>query len=115
MLRSYVKDIKAWDDYIPTVEFAINNNVNLDTGKTPFELDCGQHPLDPISVCLDLQDTDSSLLHDWNTSVLEAVAAYKDAQHKRLDMINERRWDPDFEIGDYVWMCEFSQQVRFCV
>ena len=64
--RHFRKLRKAWDDYVPTIELPLN----LDTGKTSFELDSGQNPLDPIIVCFDLNDTGSSLLHDWNILVL---------------------------------------------
>ena len=41
-----------WEDHLPVVEFVCNNSVNRDTGFTPFYLDQGQHPLDPVTLLM---------------------------------------------------------------
>ena len=101
MLRTYVTDVSEWDTKLAIIEFAINNQPNIDTGRTPFELDTGQHPLDPLTVCLDPSD---GILANWNQAILEAIDAYKKAQERRLQIVNSRRWAPNFEAGDYVYM-----------
>ena len=102
MLRTYVSDVSDWDQFIPMIEYAVNNHPNLDTGRTPFELDCGQHPLDPISMSLDFPK--SGVLSNWTKVVAEAVESYKLAQERRLRVVNSRRWAPNFGIGDQVFM-----------
>ena len=102
MLRSYVTDVAEWDLYIPIVEYAINNSPNIDTGRTPFELDCGQHPLDPLT--MSLEPSSAGILEDWNRAILDALEAYKLAQNRRLELINSRRWAPNFGVGDKVFM-----------
>ena len=38
-----------WDDLLPFVEFAMNNAKNASTGETPFMLNSGKHPRNPIT------------------------------------------------------------------
>ncbi len=45
VLRAYVKpDQTDWDEFLPAVEFAINNSWHESVHNTPFFLNYGQHP-----------------------------------------------------------------------
>ena len=70
MLRAYVNYKQDnWDEYLPLAEFAYNNSKQASTGFTPFELDCGQHPITPPSLAITpntpVEATNEFLLH-WN-------------------------------------------------
>ena len=67
----------------------MNNHENIDTGCTPFQLDTGQDPLDPISI--QLPDTGGqTVLEDWNRLINNAIDRYYDAQDKQLGKINSK-------------------------
>ena len=51
MLRHFVKPVHDdWDEHLPMVEFAINDAWQESTHETPFVLNYGQHPLNPMSL-----------------------------------------------------------------
>ena len=102
MLRAFVDSLTDWDLLIPMVEFAINNHVNVDTGFTPFEIDCGQHPLDPMTVYL--SEVNNTLLDEWAENVSKARRYYIVAQERRLAKLNSRRIDAPFSDGDRVML-----------
>ena len=50
MLRMYVMDMLGkWEDYLDLVEFAYNNNFQVSTGMSPFEILYGWKFSTPIS------------------------------------------------------------------
>ena len=109
-LRTFVANIEEWDEHIPATEFAMNNQVNADTMFTPFQIDCGQHPLDPVGVMTNETD-DIGVLKNWKKSVRVHMQLYLEAQQKRLDRINKNRIYPKFEVGQQVLMS--TQFLRF--
>jgi len=44
ILRSYATTFTHWSDFLPMVEFAINNSVHASTGQTPFYVNGLRHP-----------------------------------------------------------------------
>jgi hypothetical protein len=44
ILRSYVHSFESWSEFLPMVEFAINNSVHASTGHTPFFVNGLRHP-----------------------------------------------------------------------
>ncbi|KAJ0392880.1 hypothetical protein ATCC90586_010562 [Pythium insidiosum] len=44
ILRSYATSFQSWSEFLPLVEFAINNAVHASTGLTPFYVNYGRHP-----------------------------------------------------------------------
>jgi len=51
MLRHFVNPVHDdWDEHLPMVEFAINDAWQESTHETPFVLNYGQHPLNPMSL-----------------------------------------------------------------
>jgi len=47
MLRGYAHSFESWSDYLPMVEFAINNSTHASTGLTPFFVNGMRHPSTP--------------------------------------------------------------------
>jgi hypothetical protein len=56
ILRGYVHSFSSWSDFLPMVEFAINNSVHASTSHTPFYVNGLRHPRLPP-----LLESDSSL------------------------------------------------------
>jgi hypothetical protein len=57
VLRCYAiaLDPSAWEERLPMLEFAINSDVHVSTGYTPFYLMYGFTPRDPLALLHDLQ------------------------------------------------------------
>ena len=91
----------------------MNNHQNIDTGRTPFELDTGQHPLNPATVLLQQQQPDSEIgmLRNWKIIQGKALQHYDAAQKKRLRLINRNRVIPTFRPKDRVLLS--SQFVKW--
>jgi hypothetical protein len=47
ILRGYVHSFTSWSDFLPMVEFAINNSVHASTSHTPFYVNGLRHPRIP--------------------------------------------------------------------
>uniref|UniRef100_A0AAV1T6K9 Integrase catalytic domain-containing protein n=1 Tax=Peronospora matthiolae TaxID=2874970 RepID=A0AAV1T6K9_9STRA len=47
ILRGYVHSFKSWGEFLPMVEFAINNSVHASTTHTPFYVNGLRHPRVP--------------------------------------------------------------------
>ena len=91
-----------WDKDLFMVEYAINNAVNIDTGYTPFSLTEGQHPLDPFTVSMNQDQT--PVVDNWKEVVQSAHERYNEAQQIKLEKLNTRQVDPQFQVGEQVLM-----------
>ncbi|RXW12306.1 hypothetical protein EST38_g13546 [Candolleomyces aberdarensis] len=101
---------KGWAKALPQVRFAIMNTVNASTGYTPFFLKTGRFPrlfppLVKAAQAPELKDTVSAL-----EGLVDSVADAQDALVKaKVDQAAEanktRRDDPNFEVGERVWLC----------
>jgi hypothetical protein len=49
VLRSYATSYTSWSEFLPMVEFALNNSVHASTGLTPFYVNNARHPRVPAS------------------------------------------------------------------
>jgi hypothetical protein len=56
ILRGYVHSFSSWSEFLPMVEFAINNSVHASTTHTPFYVNGLRHPRIPA-----LLESESSL------------------------------------------------------
>ena len=121
MLRMYTEhSYHDWDDYLTAAEFAYNNSLHRTTGFTPFELDTGQDPLDPISksfadaVLPDAFRTDTevnysaeaeSLLMEWRDKLTLAKSNLEDAQnYEATHSKSSAQGSVQFAKGDKVWL-----------
>ena len=99
-----------WDRFLSSVEFAINNAVNRQTGYTPFFLDTGQHPLDPLALYARASDPQHLpdpidvriILQDQEEALRRAATSYEEAQRKEAEKHNSSRREPVFKEGDTV-------------
>ena len=48
LLKSYAHSIERWIDFLPLMEFSINNSVHASTGMTPFYVNGLRHPRLPV-------------------------------------------------------------------
>ena len=97
---------RTWDEFIPMVEFTINNSVSQATGFTPFYLANGYHPDSLIDLLYGKCETKLETLEQWTTRLQKeaeaAKAAVEYAQKRMLDTQNSSRRDEVFEPGDRV-------------
>jgi hypothetical protein len=63
ILRGYVHSFSSWSEFLPMVEFAINNSVHASTTHTPFYVNGLRHPRIPA-----LLESESSLREGGNRS-----------------------------------------------
>jgi hypothetical protein len=110
-LRYFVEHSqKGWAKALPWVRFAIMNTVNASTGYSPFFLKTGQSPqpfplLVKTDVAPNMDDTLSALVN-----LQEVVADTQDALIKAkvdqsADANKSRSSNPQFEVGEKVWLC----------
>ena len=50
ILRGYVQSYPYWSEFLPMVEFAINNSVHASTTHTPFFVNGLRHPRIPTQL-----------------------------------------------------------------
>jgi Chromo (CHRromatin Organisation MOdifier) domain/Integrase core domain len=105
MLRAYTTYKQdQWDEYLPAAEFAYNNSKSPSTGHTPFELDCGQHPITPVSLATKVTNTPAAndLAQHWNNMIQMAKDALMTAQDRQSLYANKHRHHVTYNIGDKV-------------
>ena len=116
-LRSFVNEKQDnWDMLLPMAEFAINNSVHTSSGFTPFFLNSGQHPLNPLTISsqrghrnLPRTGGDNRLLpavDDFVRNISEVVHQAKlnlrAAQDRQKSYADKGRRELTFNIGDLV-------------
>jgi len=108
-LRHFVEGRhKDWDKYLTSAEFAYNNTIHTATGHTPFEMDCGQHPVDPLGVLTEsfsqhapVEETEE-YLRLWKEMQERALAAMRRAKERMC--VHPKRKAMEFEVGQMVWL-----------
>ena len=117
-LRSYVGPTQDdWDELLPLAEYAINNSVHTSTKFTPFFLNSGQHPLNPLTMNRHVGDRRSRLAGRAAMSELPAVKAFvkniheaihkaklnlKAARDRQKTYADQHRRELTFTVGDQV-------------
>ncbi len=108
VLRSFVGERgDDWPSLIPLVEFAINDSASpLGTGYTPFYADRGQHPRRPLSTPPDPAsappEDGASVAHHMARVTGEVRALVQEHQDDRKALLDARRRDVQFAVGDEV-------------
>ena len=108
-LRTFVNHKQSnWDELLPLCQFAINNSDQTSTGKSPFFLNTGQHPLTPSSL------VDACTSHDlageqsgqWLIAREEALKIARDAMVAALARqafyADRGRKSLELQVGDQV-------------
>ncbi|GLT37652.1 hypothetical protein SLA2020_119560 [Shorea laevis] len=110
LLRSFVgKNLRQWDLVLAQVEFAYNNSSNQATGKCPFEVVYGVHPLSPLdlaplptsrqfSVDAEQQAKEIKKLHEEVCEKLQRQTIRYKAHH------DKHRKKAMYKEGDWVWI-----------
>lgn len=106
MLRSSVNWAhNDWDIRLAAWELAYNNSVNPSTGKTPFQLNYGNHPRLPATLdFLDLTSPNaaaSELVVQLKVDQEEVTRALVRAQQSQAAYANSRRRDVSYAADDW--------------
>ena len=106
-LRHYVTSGRAdWDEHLPCAEFAINDSVNSSTGHTPFFLNYGEHPSNPMLGAPPPGPVRSLEATAFTEAIADAVRSAKAhlraAQDRQKAAADKRRRDVTLAVGDQV-------------
>jgi hypothetical protein len=106
MLRHYVNPQQNdWAEYLPVLEFAINNSYQESVGATPFFLNYGQHPMLPHFARL--QSAVPPALQftvGMQAALQRSKALLKAAQDRQAALANAKRREVEFAPDDMVWL-----------
>ena len=97
----------CWDEHLAAAEFAYNNSVQASSGHTPFELDCGQHPLTPSTLATDNKvPAAENFVNHWNNMIKNAKDLLMKAQNRQVKYANEHRRHLEFKVEDQVFVID---------
>jgi hypothetical protein len=104
-LRHFVGPYQRdWDQHLAVAEFAMNNAYHSGIRNTPFMLNYGQHPVDPVLATLQHKNPAvSKFIGNWEEQVSKAKTFYTVAQQRYKQYADKhRRPAPDYQPGDQV-------------
>ena len=115
MLRMFVSPFQNdWDEHLALVEFAYNSSKHASSSHSPFELNYGFIPDDPLSAMAKSAGLPSSsrspitdhsadaLLDALRDRLAHAKACLAEAQAAQAAQYNKKRRDGSFKVGDKV-------------
>ncbi|WMV18612.1 hypothetical protein MTR67_011997 [Solanum verrucosum] len=105
MLRACEIDFKdSWDDHLPLIEFAYNNNYNLSTGLAPFEALYGRRCRSPTGwfEVGEVTLIGPELVHEAMEKVRLIRERLKMSQSLQKSYADVRRRDLEFDVNDWV-------------
>ena len=119
MLRAFTDNARYdWDLYLTAAEFAYNNTVHTATKETPFMLDTGQAPLDPLTIAMaqlhEAEERPTAVVKDsaevvdylqqWQDKLEITRTLLEDAQNRSALYYDARRLVRKFEVNDQVYL-----------
>ncbi|GBG67920.1 hypothetical protein CBR_g1039 [Chara braunii] len=110
VLRMYIRpDQIDWDEMLPKVASAYNNNVHLSTCRTPNELHKSFRPRRPFEGLnrdqihrLPPGTREFAIQHEKELATV--VENLRKAQHRMIEQANKHRRPSQFQVGDLVWV-----------
>jgi hypothetical protein len=107
MLRNYVSPTQLdWDDWLPMIQFAVNNSWQESIKSTPFFLNTGTHPSMPTLAAISKTQSDSPAAKQFAKNIQIAVdrarSCMQAAQHRQKVLADEHRRDATYQPGDLV-------------
>jgi hypothetical protein len=110
LLRSIIqKNLKAWEDCLPHVEFAYNRSVHSATKFSPFEIVYGFNPITPLDLIPlpigEQVNLDGKKKADLVKQIHEKTRQNIDRRTEQYAKnANKSRKKVIFEPGDWVWL-----------
>jgi hypothetical protein len=84
-IRSYVGNkLNDWDEHLTAIEFAINSAKQSSTKFSPFQLNYGQTPNDPLSIAASIAQSEGGVNETANEWVRRVAADLETARHNLL-------------------------------
>jgi hypothetical protein len=104
MLRSYISPSQRdWHEWLPLVEFAINNSWQESIGCTPFFMNYGEHPLTPADLDLPARvPRAAQFVSDIERHVKLAKRRWAEAQQRVKERVDAKRRSVSYSKGDQV-------------
>jgi hypothetical protein len=95
---------RDWDQHLSVVEFAMNNSYHSGIKSTPFLLNFGQHPQDPVLASMRHKNPAlGKFLGNWEEQVSKTKHVYAAAQQRYKQYADKlRRPSPKYDPGDQV-------------
>jgi hypothetical protein len=104
-LRHFVGPYQRnWDQHLSVVEFAVNYSYHSGIKSTPFLLNFGQHPQDPVLTSMRHKNPVlGKLLGNWEEQVSKAKHVYAASQQRYKQYADKLRCpSPKYIPGDQV-------------
>ena len=108
-LRHYIApDQKDWDEWLSMAEYVINDSYQESIKCTPFELNYGEHPLNPLSLRSKMVSREFQLpsaqafFARMSNAVHKARTALKQAQDRQKSYADKSREDVQFQVSQKV-------------
>ena len=126
-LRAFVTPSQDnWDLLLPMAEFAINNSVHASTKYTPFFLNSGQHPLNPLTMASQVGHRKSrrvgqtsiqlpavhAFVKNISETLHQAKVHLKQARDRQKSYADKRRREASFSIDDLVLLSTKNLKLR---
>lgn len=109
MLRCVVNfDQNNWDELLPLVEFAYNNQINTATHETPFYVDTGRHPRLPQDILIDpgrvqtVNETANQFAERMTGIIMITRDILQQTQDRQAQYFNTGRRQVQYNVGDQV-------------
>jgi hypothetical protein len=117
MQRAYADTRQdSWDEDLPALEFAVNDSINMSTGRTPFFISHGFHPRKPLNFNLGnpaLEPVDEQQrVDEWQAAIESARRCLERAKESQKFYADAKRCERVFKVGDKVLLSLQNINVR---